>query len=322
MKDETLSASSPPLENNSTHAAKFPSYSLSSALGMTPAQFSSIVCMSIGMTHCLDVYRSVEQGPSTTYCNRHFAYSPQIVDSSADPLFCTLGDLGVMKVKYQTTVMRIILYFITMMLCWSKEPLLKCWNFANIISPIGTSLVGFMMQKDNLLAPEKFSLVALLFLCVSSNLEGRGERHPIQLKKGLYNVTLFTMTTILSYLVSNHLMLGVERYTLYSCDGGETNVDNCVSRGGKALWFMMILVEYTSVMFTCTFALFYLDDIRKRLLLFCMAVMMLFHAFYQLPLQKEVWQDPQGRQNASMAFFFVFMLSALVPSFDKIVVRK
>jgi hypothetical protein len=53
-----------------------------------------------------------------------------------------------------------------------------------------------------------------------------------------------------------------------------------------------------------------------------MAVMMLFHAFHQLPLQKEVWQDPQGRQNASMAFFFVFMLSALVPSFDKIVVRK
>lgn len=60
----------------------------------------------------------------------------------------------------------------------------------------------------------------------------------------------------------------------------------------------------------------------EKVLLFCMAVLMLFHAFYQLPLQKEIWQDPQGRQNASMMFFFVFMLSALVPSFDKIVVRK
>jgi hypothetical protein len=268
-KDDTLSASPASATNTNTttttasnNAPKFPSYSLSSALGMTPAQFSSIVCMSIGMTHCLDVYRSVEQGPSTTYCNRHFAYSPQLVDSAADPLFCTQGDLAVMKLKYQTTIMRIIIYFITMMLCWSKEPLLKCWNFANIISPIGTSIVGFMIQNDNLLAPEKFSLLALLFLSVSSNLDGRGERLPIHLKKAMYNLSLFMMTSILSYLVANHLMLGAESYTVHGCN--EENMDDCVSRGGNALWFMTVLVDYTSFMFTCTFALFYFDDIRKR----------------------------------------------------------
>lgn len=321
--NSTLSSSSPTSPEASTTTSsksKFPSYSLSSALGMTPAQFSSIVCMSIGMTHGLDVYRSVEEGPTATFCNRHFAYSPQQIDASADPLFCTRGDLAIMQLKYQTTVIRIILYFITMMLCWSNESLLKCWNFANIISPLGTSLMGLMIQKDNLLAQEKFSLMALLVLSFSSNLDGRGQRLGMNLKKGLYNLTLFLTTNIWSFVVANHLVLNVEGYTVFQCN--DESGDDCVSRGGKALWFMMVLVDYTCFMFTCTFGLFYLDDVRKRVLLFCMAILMLFHAFYQLPLQKDIWQDPQGRQNASMGYFFVFVVSALIPSFDKIVVKK
>jgi len=248
-------------DTSSTPATKFAMFSPSNAMGMTPSQFSSLVCISIGMTHCLDVYRSVQEGESSTYCNRYFAYSPQIEDPTADPLQCTLGDLGIMKLKYQTTIMRIILYFITMMLCWGKEPLLKSWNIATAVSPLATSIAGMLMQKDYVLAPEKFSLVALLVLCLTSNREGRGQKMPMNLKEGLYNIALFLMTSIMSYLVSNHLILGVESYTMFSSDG---DGDNAVSEGGKALWFMMILVEYSSFMFASTFALFYFDEARKR----------------------------------------------------------
>ena len=49
---------------------------------------------------------------------------------------------------------------------------------------------------------------------------------------------------------------------------------------------------------------------------------MLVHAFYQLPKQKEFWQDASGRQSASMIMFFVFMAGAMIPSFDKAVIKK
>ena len=256
----------------SSSASKFSAFSASGALGMTPSQFSSLVCISIGMTHCLDLHRSVQDGESTTYCNRYFAYSPQINDPSADPLQCTQGDLGIMQLKYHTTVMRIILFFVMMMLCWGREPLLKSWNFANAISPLATSIVGMFIQKEYLLAPEKFSLGALLVMSITSNINGRGHKTFMNLKEGLHNIALFLFTTFMSYLISNHLMLGVESYTVYSIDGdgggggdgGSGGSDNAISEGGKALWFMMILVEYTSFMFASTFALFYLDETRKR----------------------------------------------------------
>ena len=50
--------------------------------------------------------------------------------------------------------------------------------------------------------------------------------------------------------------------------------------------------------------------------------LMLVHAFYQLPKQKEFWQDASGRQSASMIMFFVFMAGAMIPSFDKAVIKK
>jgi hypothetical protein len=239
--------------------SKFSSFSASNALGMTPSQFSSLVCISIGMTHCLDLYRSVQDGESTTYCNRYFAYSPQINDSSADPLQCTLGDLGIMRLKYHTTIIRIILFFVMMMLCWGRDPLLKSWNFANAVSPLGTSIVGMFIQKELLLAPEKFSLGALLVMSITSNFNGRGVKTLMNLKEGLHNVALGLLTSFMSYTISNHLMLGAEGYTAYSVDGVDA-----VSEGGKALWFMLILVEYTAIMFASTFALFYLDEARKR----------------------------------------------------------
>ena len=207
------------------------------------------------MTHCLDLYRSVQTGEETLYCNNYFAYSPQKIDSEADPLACSNGDLGIMQIKYQTTLLRLMLYFCVMMMCWSNESLMKSWNYANAVSPLATSLIGFFYQRDYLSAPEKFSIGALLFLALSSNRKNRSEKFGIDLKEGLYNNILFFMTTGFSFLISDHLMVGF---------GNQIREDLEVSNGGKALWFMMVLVEYTAFMFAGTFALFYFDAVRKR----------------------------------------------------------
>lgn len=212
------------------------------------------------MTHCLDLYRSVQNGEETLYCNNYFSYSPQKLDPTADPLACSNGDLGIMQIKYQTTILRLILFFCVMMMCWSNESLMKSWNYANAVSPLATSLIGFFYQKDYLSAPEKFSIGALLFLALSSNRKHRSGKFHIDLKEGLYNNILFFMTTGFSFLISDHLMVGF---------GNQIRDDLEVSNGGKALWFMMVLVEYTAFMFAGTFALFYFDAVRKRVSTTC-----------------------------------------------------
>ena len=233
------------------------SYGPSNALGMTPAQFSCILCISITMTHCVDIYKSVHKGSeNSTYCTRHFAYAPEPDDASSNTLPCTESDMGILTIRYQTALLRIMLHFIIMLLCWTNESLLRSWNFASAISPLGTSIAGIITQRDYLKAPEKFSLAALLILSLASNREGRMPRLAVKMKEGLFNITLFSLTTFMSYTIANHLILGVGEYTTFTAED--------ITDGGRALWFMTIFVEYTAFMFTATFALFYFDEMRKR----------------------------------------------------------
>jgi len=53
-----------------------------------------------------------------------------------------------------------------------------------------------------------------------------------------------------------------------------------------------------------------------------MAVIMLVHALYLLPLQKDLWEDGTERQNVCMIVFFALFLGAVIPSFDKVFVKK
>lgn len=291
---------------------KFAQPAVSSALGMTPAQFSSVVLISIVSSHCLDAYRSTLRGTESLFCNRYFSYASPMDENSN--LLCTESDIAILTIKYQTTAMRMALYFLVMLICWSKEPLLKTWNYANAISPLGTSILGLFLQKDTLAGPEIYSLGAVLLLTLISNFLDREDRKPLIVKEGFYNIILFLLTSLMSYWISNHLILGVENYLVFNEDD--------ITEGGRGLWNMMVGVEYTSFMFVSTFALFYLDELRKRTLLFGMGILMLVHTFYQLPKQKDFWQDASGRQSLSMILFFAFIAGALIPSFDKAVIKK
>lgn len=144
-----------------------------------------------------------------------------------------------------------------MMLCWTKESLLKSWNTANAISPFATSIVGLGIHKATLKGPEAFSLIALMVLAISSNREGRQDRLPMNIKEGLYNIVLLILASFMSMMISSHLLEGgVERYLTF--DAAD------ITAGGRALWFMTIIVEYSSFMFAATFSLLFFDEARKR----------------------------------------------------------
>ena len=328
---------------------------VSSALGMTQAQFSSMILISIASSHCLDIYRSSLQGTETSYCDRYFAYAHNGESDENQTLSCTESDIAILTLKYQTTAMRMVLSFLITIICWSKESLLKTWNYASLISPLGTSVLGLLYHKQTkiLAAPEVYSLGAIMVLFLTTNYYGREDRRPLNVKEGLDNVVLLILTSLMSYWISNHI-LGAEHYLVF--EKGD------ITDGGRALWNMMIGVEYVSFMFASTFSLFYLDPLRRRVsssidemcifvfhhimrIFYCivcsrahslsnimiifmhvyiikqttlvfMAILMLLHAFYQLPLQKDIWKDPSERQTTSMMLFFAFMAGAVIPSLD------
>ena len=173
-------------------------------------------------------------------------------------LMCTESDIAILTLKYQTTLMRMILYLLTTAICWSQDPLLKTWNYANAISPLATSILALHYHKDKdvLVGPEIYSLGAILVLTLLSNYEGREGTRRFRVLEGVGNMVLLGMMGVMSFWISQYLILGPEHYLVF---GGEM-----ITEGARGLWNIMIGVEYSSFMFVMTFALFYLNEWRKR----------------------------------------------------------
>lgn len=324
-------ASSPPAETEPAPAPPSPS----TATGLSQPQFSAIICLTIAMTHCLDAYRSVQGGTeNSTYCSRHFVYPDADVNANADvpipsmdmddpdsiPNKCNEIDTALLTLKYQTMTLRIVLYLIASIICWTKESLLKSFNYASGMSLLTTILtLHYQKTQGNLRALEIYSLVALAVLTFISNREGRQGLYPTQVKEGLYNIVLLLFASGMSWVISQHGM--AEPSTFLSLTGNEDG-DIEMSKGALGQWYMIILAEYTSIMFVAIFAFLFFDPMRKRILLVFMAILMIVHALYQLPLQKELWLDASGRQGCAMGIFVALIVGALVPPFDHFVVKR
>lgn len=161
---------------------------------------------------------------------------------------------------------------------------------------------------------QTYTIAVIIFLTLVTNYEDRRTKSRFHLKEGLYNIVLFGVTCGMSFSISNYVILGPAQYLSF----GEEDI----GEGCKGLWNLMVGVDYSSVMFVSTFALFYLDELRKRTILFGMGILTLALAFHDLPGQKDIWQDASGRQSISMLIFFLFMAGALIPSFDKAMIKK
>ena len=103
---------------------------------------------------------------------------------------------------------------------------------------------------------QAYIIAVILFLTLVTNYEDRRTKSKFHLKEGLYNIVLFGVTCGMSFSISNYVLLGPVHYLNF----GEEEI----GEGGRGLWNLMVGVDYSSVMFVSTFALFYLDELRKR----------------------------------------------------------
>ena len=199
---------------------------------------------------------------ATSYCARHFRNLTEIQadlddqDAIIEELGCTPSDLSILNVKYQTSVIRIALCVVVTMLCWGNQPLLKSWAYAYAIF-IMITLSGLMTQSEYLKGSEKFSLIAMLVLILTTNRRGRQGRVNFDIDEGLFNLVLFTLVVFISIIISTHgIVVGIEEVTTFRIED--------VTPGGKALWYMTVVVEYSILMVIGAFALFFFDEGRKR----------------------------------------------------------
>lgn len=328
-----------------TTAPQEPAGSSSPIKGLSPPQFSMLVCISLAFTHIIDLRKCLSLAKdafrngvmipadtdadvnvnlesltnATAFCARHFQNMTDIkadvnnLEEVVSELGCTASDMSILNVKYQTSILRIALCVATTMICWGDEPLLKAWNFA-YGSFVVIYMVCLVLQMEFLQGNEKYSMVAMLVLILTSSRVGRIPRSRIDLNDGLYNIVLFFFTILSSYIISNHLILGIDEFTYLGKDD--------VTPGGKAIWFMIIGMEYSILMVVSIFGLFYFDEGRKRALLVFMAFITIYHAFIQLPSQKDFWADASTRQNFVMGLFVCMLAGALIPSFDQFKMKR
>jgi hypothetical protein len=53
-----------------------------------------------------------------------------------------------------------------------------------------------------------------------------------------------------------------------------------------------------------------------------MSFITIYHAFVQLPSQKDFWIDASTRQSFVMGLFVCMIVGAMLPSFDQFVIKK
>lgn len=323
--------SEPPASDSTTGAVFEPQQP-----GLSPSQFTLLICISLAFTHILDVAKSVNAvkdimsegviAPenstaipinATAYCAKHFQNTTEIIADTKEGIIaelgCTISDLSILNVKYQTSLFRIGLCSLTTLLCWGDQALTKSWSFAYGIFMIFT-LGGNLVLYEYLKGTEKFSLVAMLALIFTTNRSGRQKRLKFDVDEGMHSMVLFLLAVFMSYLISCHLILGIEEFTNFSVED--------ITPGGKATWYMTVVVEYSIIMIVSAFALMFFDEGKKRTLLIFMSFITIYHAFIQLPTQKDFWIDASSRQNYVMVIFAFMLAGALLPNFDQFVIKR
>mmetsp|Transcript_20975 Transcript_20975/g.25813 ORF Transcript_20975/g.25813 Transcript_20975/m.25813 type:complete len:345 (-) Transcript_20975:153-1187(-) len=299
--------------------------------GLSPTQFSILVCISLALTHVIDASKAVRASShlgdgasftnstslnanATAYCVRHYRNNQTEISDETDIMEqfgCTETDLEIVNVKYHAAMLRITMTIITSILCWNNEPLLKSWSYAYATFLL-VSLLCLWIQYEHLNGQEKFSLIAMFILICTTNRKGRQGRLKMAVDEGMYNLSLFLMTVFTSYIIAAHMTFGLDELT---------SVKE-VSNGGKATYFITVGAEYSIFMVVSAFALFYFDEVKKRTMLIFMSFVTLYHAFVQLPTQKNFWMNASTRQNYVMVIFAILMAGALLPSFNQFVVKK
>lgn len=284
----------------------------SALAGLTPPQFTALVCTSLAITHILDIHRAMRDGIETTnYCSRNFLPKPE----GTEFVPCTLSEMALLTLRYHMIIIRIALCVTCAILCWGNDLLLQSYNQMYGLCPLLATVCGFLMNSHAIDGHEMYSLGALGVLIFTSSRKGYQSRRPTKVfGEGAFNVVLFLLGTVLSYVITAHFQFGPKEFTTLAAED--------ITESGEATWFMMLFVDYTTVMIVFMFALLFFDEGRKRALLFFAGILTLIYATVQLPSEKEIWVDGRNRQNIAMGCVFCMMMGVVLPKFDSFEIKK
>lgn len=212
--------------------------------GLSPAQFSGLIFLSVGMTYLLE-FRHVINSKT---CNEY------LLDYSGK---CTNTDLVMIQSKFNSGILTAVLVALCMLLCWTDESLFLRLNFALCSSPLITTLVAMRAGKDILHPGHGFKLgmlVTVLLVVAATSIYASPQiatRRPLTVD--LQNTTLVMVAVVHGWEVYKFLSAGV---------GGYLQIKE-VSPPSIAL-LPFLVVDQCTVVGLCFFGIAFLDDAKKR----------------------------------------------------------
>ena len=212
--------------------------------GLSPAQFSGLIFLSVGMTYLLE-YRQVLNSKT---CNEY------LLDYPGE---CTDSDLVMIQTKYNSGILSEALVALCMLLCWTDESLFHRLNFTLCSSPLIMTLLAMRVAKDIIHPGHGFKLgmlVTVLLVVAATSIYASTQiatRRPLSVD--LQNTTLLVVAVVHGWEVYKFLSAGV---------GGYLRVTE-VSPPSIAL-LPFLAVDQCTVVGLCLFGIAFLDDAKKR----------------------------------------------------------
>lgn len=256
--------------------------------GLSPAQFSGLIFLSVGMTYLLE-FRHVMNSKA---CNEY------LLDYSDK---CTHSDLVMVQTKFNSGILTELLVALCMLLCWTDESLFHRLNFAICSSPLITTLIAMRTAKD-VLHPGHGSklgmLVTVLLVVAATSIYASSHiatRRPLTVD--LQNTALVVVAVVHGWEVYKFLSAGV---------GGYLRVTE-VSPPSIAL-LPFLAVDQCTVVGLCFFGIAFLDDAKKRTFLLFFAMCQFAAHIFMFPFVRDSVLDANYYDNfyfGTAAFSFV-----------------
>ena len=224
---------------------------------LSSPKLTALICLSLAITQLMDFSSVISQGASTSFCEKFFISVADATDNEEE-IECTESDLIILKLRYESILLRISASLLMTLFCWTDSALLQSWNLLYGIVPISMTISGYVYLKDTLKGADLYSMIALLVLSAMNRKGAQSPLWPIKIMDGVYNWVLMGLSMTMMHVVTHHAAQGglLSKTTIVD--------DENLTEGGKAVWLMMVLVDYGFAMGVFTFVLLFFDEVRKR----------------------------------------------------------
>jgi len=194
----------------------------------------------------------------------------------------------------------------SVLLLWhTPKTLLQTYNFVCAISPVSTTYLFHLLNPLTLPYSQNMLLAFLAAVSFSAS-AGYAPLTNVSLLKA-HDLVLFTISNVTLALIAAVAIFGFVPESMEHLDDI-----------GVALWLKTFAVHGTSMTLTATFAMFWMDAIRKRVLLLFMAASTVWFAkscSSKLPIW--ITQYDKKFYNILLGLTMIMFLGGLNPNFSR-----